>query len=147
LYHALSHNSRPDGQSHLKANFPAVCQKNSVTFHKAPIGLSSAERVINTDKAPTYAAALAELKSEGKCPKNTQHRQIKYLNNIVEADHGKLKQLLRPVRGFKDYLGRFLTPLFNSTSEPVQSFKLRCSGIYAVLSRVSSRVRLDLPIR
>jgi hypothetical protein len=23
------------------------------------------------------------------------------LNNVVEADHGKLKQLIRPVRGFK----------------------------------------------
>lgn len=29
------------------------------------------------------------------------HRQIKYLNNVVEADHGKLKQLIRPVQGFK----------------------------------------------
>ena len=58
-------------------------------------------RVINTDKAPTYAAALAELKKEGKCPKDTQHRQVKYLNNVIEADHGKLKQLIRPVRGFK----------------------------------------------
>ena len=29
------------------------------------------------------------------------HRQAKYLNNAVEADHGKLKQLIRPVRGFK----------------------------------------------
>ena len=58
-------------------------------------------RVINTDKAPTYAAALAELKKEGKCPKDTQHRQAKYLNNVIEADHGKLKQLIRPVRGFK----------------------------------------------
>ncbi len=57
--------------------------------------------VINTDKAPTYAAALAELKSEGKCPEETLHRQVKYLNNIIEADHGKLKQLIRPVRGFK----------------------------------------------
>ena len=26
---------------------------------------------------------------------------VKYLNNVVEADHGKLKQLIRPVRGFK----------------------------------------------
>ena len=26
---------------------------------------------------------------------------MKYLNNIVEADHGKLEQLIRPVRGFK----------------------------------------------
>jgi transposase, IS6 family len=57
--------------------------------------------VINTDKAPTYAAALAALKKEGKCPEDTVHRQAKYLNNVVEADHGKLKQLIRPVRGFK----------------------------------------------
>ena len=26
---------------------------------------------------------------------------MKYLDNVVEADHGKLKQLIRPVRGFK----------------------------------------------
>ena len=26
---------------------------------------------------------------------------MKSLNNVVEADHGKLKLLLRPVRGFK----------------------------------------------
>ena len=57
--------------------------------------------VINTDKAPTYAAALAELKKEGKCPKDTLHRQAKYLNTVIEADHGKLKQLIKPVRGFK----------------------------------------------
>ena len=38
---------------------------------------------------------------EGKCPEETLHRQVKYLNNIIEADHGKLKQLIRPVRGFK----------------------------------------------
>ena len=57
--------------------------------------------VINTDKAPTYAIAIAELKLVGKCPEETVHRQVKYLNNVVEADHGKLKQLIRPVRGFK----------------------------------------------
>ena len=39
--------------------------------------------------------------NEGKCPEETVHRQVKYLNNVVEADHGKLKQLIRPVRGFK----------------------------------------------
>ena len=57
--------------------------------------------VVNTDKAPTYAAAIAQLETEGRCPQETRHRQVKYLNNIVEADHGKLKQLIRPVRGFK----------------------------------------------
>ncbi len=34
-------------------------------------------------------------------PKELVHRQVKYLNNVVEADHGKLKQLIKPVRGFK----------------------------------------------
>ena len=57
--------------------------------------------VVNTDRAPTYVTAIAELKAEGKCPKETRHRQVKYLNNVVEADHGKLKLLIRPVRGFK----------------------------------------------
>jgi transposase-like protein len=68
---------------------------------KSLTGLKAWEKplVINTDKAPTYAAAIAELKREGKCPKETEHRQVKYLNNVVEADHGKLKQLIRPVRG------------------------------------------------
>jgi len=72
-------------------------------FGKALNGLKDWEKpsVINTDKAPAYAAALAELKTEGRCPADTQHRQVKYLNNVIEADHGKLKQLIRPVRGFK----------------------------------------------
>ena len=47
---------------------------------------SGAARGLNTDKAPAYAAAIAELKAEGKCPKDTRHRQVKYLNNVVEAD-------------------------------------------------------------
>jgi len=38
---------------------------------------------------------------KGQCPAETLHRQVKYLNNVIEADHGKLKQLIRPVRGFK----------------------------------------------
>ncbi len=56
---------------------------------------------INTDKAPAYIAALDELKASGTCPDYTEHRRIKYLNNRLEADHGKLKRLITPVRGFK----------------------------------------------
>ena len=70
---------------------------------KALNGLKDWEKpkIINTDKAPTYGIAILELKAEGKCPEEAVHRQVKYLNNVVEADHGKLKQLIRPVRGFK----------------------------------------------
>ena len=80
---------------------------------KALRGLKKWEQpdVINTDKAPTYAAALAALKAEGKCPEETQHRQAKYLpdNNVIEADHGKLKQFIKPVRGFKSLKTAYAT--------------------------------------
>ena len=56
---------------------------------------------INTDKAPTYNAAITELKAEGNCLPDIVHRQVKYLNNMIEADHGKLKRLINPVLGFK----------------------------------------------
>ncbi|PAT70542.1 IS6 family transposase, partial [Klebsiella pneumoniae] len=56
---------------------------------------------LNTDKAPSYGAAITELKREGKLDRETAHRQVKYLNNVIEADHGKLKILIKPVRGFK----------------------------------------------
>jgi IS6 family transposase len=70
---------------------------------KALNGLKAWEKpeVINTDKAPSYGVAISELKAEGKCPETTVHRQVKHLNNVIEADHGKLKQLIRPARGFK----------------------------------------------
>ena len=56
---------------------------------------------INTDKAGCYNQVIRELKKEGKWPNDVEHRQIKYLNNVIEADHGKLKQLIKPVRSFK----------------------------------------------
>ena len=54
---------------------------------KALRGLKGWEqpRIVNTDKAPTYAAALAELGAEGKCREDLEHRQVKHLNNIVEG--------------------------------------------------------------
>ena len=65
--------------------------------------------MVNTDKAPTYAAAIAALKAEGKSPAHTRHRQVKYLDNVIEADHGMLQQLIRPVRGFKSMKTAYAT--------------------------------------
>jgi len=49
----------------------------------------------------TYASAIEELKAEGKLPPETEHRQVKFLNNVIEADHGKLKRLIKPTLGFE----------------------------------------------
>ncbi|MFT5719313.1 MAG: IS6 family transposase [Oleiphilaceae bacterium] len=52
-------------------------------------------------KASAYGDAIRQLKEEGKCPEELKHRQIKYLNSRLEADHGKLKRLINSVLGFK----------------------------------------------
>jgi IS6 family transposase len=51
-------------------------------------------RKLNTDKASAYTAAIQELKKEGKLPAETEHRQVKYLNNRLEPDHGKITRLV-----------------------------------------------------
>jgi len=65
--------------------------------------------VINTNKAPSLARAIAELKSEGICPPPVEHRQVKYLNNILEGDHGRLKRILGPKGAFKNRTSAYRT--------------------------------------
>src|SRR3546814_2988547 len=68
---------------------------------KALRGLKHWEKLatLNTDKAPSYGAAITELKREGKLDRETAHWQVKYLNNVIEADHGKIGRdhVLTPV--------------------------------------------------
>ena len=65
--------------------------------------------MIYSDKAPTYGKAIASLKREGKLPDRTEHRQIKYHNNVIEADHGKLKRRIKPTLGFKSMKTAYAT--------------------------------------
>lgn len=53
--------------------------------------------------------AKQELKEEDTCSSTLRHRQNKYLNNIVEADHGKLKRLIKPTLGFKSLKTAYAT--------------------------------------
>ncbi len=56
---------------------------------------------ITTDQLGSYPKAISRLQREGKLSSNTKHRTCKYLNNIIEADHGALKRVIRPTRGFQ----------------------------------------------
>lgn len=49
---------------------------------------------ITTDKLGPYRKAIRRLQRDGQMSKDVRHRTSKYLNNIVEADHGALKQLI-----------------------------------------------------
>ena len=56
---------------------------------------------ITTDKLASYPKAIRRLQSEGLLPKEVVHRTSKYLNNIIEADHGALKRVIQPTCGFQ----------------------------------------------
>ena len=64
--------------------------------HRGP---HNGPRVIGTDKAPTYAGAIEKLITEQKLPRMVEHRQVKYLNNVLEGEHGRLKRILGPNGG------------------------------------------------
>jgi IS6 family transposase len=51
---------------------------------------------ITTDQLGSYPKAIGRLQREGKLSVDVTHRICKYLNNIIEADHGALKRVIRP---------------------------------------------------
>ena len=58
---------------------------------------------ITTDKHSSYHTAIEELKKEGRLNERVKHRQIKYLNNILEQDHRRIKRRIRPMLGFQSF--------------------------------------------
>ena len=57
------------------------------------VGLTPVE--VTTDRAPAYPRIIDELVP------GARHVLDQYANNVVEADHGRLKARLRPMRGLK----------------------------------------------
>jgi len=57
-------------------------------------------RVINVDKNAAYPRAVDDLKEAETLPEETELRPTKYLNNLVEQDHRRIKRLTNPGLGF-----------------------------------------------
>jgi transposase-like protein len=60
-------------------------------------------RVINVDKNAAYPPAIKQLKKQKVLDKDSELRQIKYLNNLIEQDHRFIKRLVKPGLGFKSF--------------------------------------------
>jgi transposase-like protein len=69
--------------------------KAATRFFTSAIGVHGAPAEVTTDRAPALARAIAELLPLAL------HDTTQYANNRVEADHGRLKARLRPMRGLK----------------------------------------------
>jgi transposase, IS6 family len=70
---------------------------------------TSLPRVINVDKARSYPTAVNMAKQAGYLPECMVLRQVKYLNNRIEADHFPIKELIRPGLGFGSFEGAIRT--------------------------------------
>jgi transposase-like protein len=63
-------------------------------FFARALGHGLAPVEVTTDRAPVYPRVLDDL-----VPTTARHVLQRYSNNRVEADHGRLKGRLRPMRG------------------------------------------------
>jgi IS6 family transposase len=50
---------------------------------------------VTTDRAPVFPRVIEDLAA------GARHVTEQYANNVIEADHGRLKARLRPMRGLK----------------------------------------------
>jgi len=62
-----------------------------------------APRVITLDGYAASHRAVVKLKTSGILPRRVQVRSCKYLNNVIEQDHRRIKQRIRPMLGFKRF--------------------------------------------
>jgi IS6 family transposase len=60
-------------------------------------------RVITVDKNAAYPATMEAPKAGETIEKETELRQSKYLNNVVEQDHRHIKRIVKLIMGFKSF--------------------------------------------
>ena len=66
-------------------------------FFTRALTLGNTPAEVTTDRAPVYPRVIEELLP------NARHILEQYANNLVEADHGRFKARLRPMRGMKRF--------------------------------------------
>jgi transposase-like protein len=66
-------------------------------------------RVITLDGYAPSHRAVAKLKEVGTLPCRVQVGSCKYLNNVIEQDHRRIKQRIRSMLGFKQFETAALT--------------------------------------
>jgi len=64
-------------------------------FFTTALRLAATPCEVTTDKAPVYPRVMDEAVPSAR------HVTARYANNTIEADHGRLKARLRPMRGLK----------------------------------------------
>ena len=72
-------------------------------FRANSVPLRNLQHCLNTDLAPIYGSAIADIKKEGKLRSRCCHRPVQYLNNIIEQDHRAIKRRVNAKQGFREF--------------------------------------------
>jgi transposase-like protein len=78
-------------------------------FFTRAIERHGAPERVTLDGYPATHSAVAELKKSGMLRPQTKVWTSKYLNNIVEQDHRRVKQRIYPMLGFKQFRNAAIT--------------------------------------
>ena len=76
-------------------------KKAALRFFKKAIGRNGKPGLINIDKSGANKAGIKQFNRDFN--KRIKIRQCKYLNNIIEQDHRRIKRLTRQMVGFKNF--------------------------------------------
>ena len=75
--------------------------KAALRFWKKAIKRNGKPTLVNIDQSGANTAGLQQVNREH--PTRITIQQCKYLNNIIEQDHQRVKLLTRPMLGFKNF--------------------------------------------
>lgn len=79
--------------------------KAAARFFRKVLGAKHTQtpRVISVDKNAAYPVAMDEMKQDQTLKAETELRQRKYLNNLIEQDHRNIKRIVKPMMGFQSF--------------------------------------------
>jgi len=60
-------------------------------------------RTVVTDRLKSYPGAVREMKRDGELWRFTRHRRGRWLDNLVEQDHRRIKRRTGPMLGFASF--------------------------------------------
>jgi len=88
---------------------------------------------ITTDKEPALYPAIENVFGE-----STKHRDVKYLNNVLEQNHRGIKSRYKVMKGFKD---SWCAMIFYTAFEEIRQFfrmknKTRCERRKIIVPRI-----------
>ena len=85
-------------------DFPLTAKRDkraALRFLRKAINENGKPSLVNIDQSGSNQAGLKQLNRDNK--PRIKIRQCKYLNNIIEQDHRRIKRLMRPMMEFKNF--------------------------------------------